>query len=114
MKDSQTAYFSSFMLNATVSTNVGEAPFIPTALFRQTMVRQANDPLVHYLTDDLRALNPSGPLFVFPPHRSSPGVTDTFRKLSTRYSPWGGIGHTQPEPISASIPTGMTPRSKIP
>lgn len=92
-KASAIASFFSFMTSATVTSNTMQAPFTPTAKIRQLTQWQANDPLVHYLTDDLtypdHVTNALVPLSTL---ASMPKVTDSMFRLNERFSPWGGFG----------------------
>ena len=92
-KASLIANFSAFLVSATVSSNVIQAPFTPTSKIRQMVKWQANDPLVHYLTEDLNYLDGVTNAIVQPPNSSTiPKVTDSMYRLNDRFSPWGGFG----------------------
>ena len=74
------------------STNTSyTVPFIPTAKIFNYRTWQANDPLVHYLTDDLTDLQQ----LANKPSLVSPGIPTTnvlpnMRLINTRFQPWGG------------------------
>jgi hypothetical protein len=85
------AYFSGFMQNTTISSNTTQVPFTPTAKFYSTLKWQANDPLVHYLAEDLGVSNIPVQLNL-PPNAQIPLITTNLLTLNDRYSPWGGFG----------------------
>jgi hypothetical protein len=86
------ANFVGFMYNPTIESNSTQVPFTPTAKIRQMIKWEANDPLVHYLVDDLNYLDSSTNDIVQPPNAIFPLVTSSLWKLNERYSPWGGNG----------------------
>ena len=94
-KTNAIANFFAFMTAATVvsGSNTMQAPFTPTAKMRQMTKWQANDPLVHYLAEDLTYLDGVTNDIVKPPNSVTlPKVTDGMYRLNDRYSPWGGNG----------------------
>jgi len=79
------------------STNlVMQAPFTPTRKMVQTSKWEVNDPLVHYLSDDLRKFE-NGMLtndvsVQTIKANQSPSITDgtSIGRMNDRYRPWGG------------------------
>ena len=90
-KANEIEYFLGFMMNDTITSNTTQVPFTPTAKVYQTVKWQANDPLVHYLADDLGMTN-HPPQLLTAPTAQIPLLTTNLLKLSERYSPWGGYG----------------------
>ncbi|HEV2327745.1 MAG TPA: pilus assembly PilX N-terminal domain-containing protein [Verrucomicrobiae bacterium] len=108
----QTAYFQAFFSgqdkdNSGLVTNLDlsmQAPFTPMRAAVQRYVYQINDPLVHYMTQDLfdfpdstnshYSLNlpPAGPSYVYPGN------------LSDRYMPWGQAGNLAKTPPADNNP----------
>jgi len=88
-KDQQISYFADFMTRPTVESNRTQVPFTPTAKIRQLIKWEANDPLVHYLTDDLQNFGATNE-YVYPPNRAMTSVTNGFWTLNRSYAPWGG------------------------
>ncbi len=99
-------YFYNFLTLGTVSSNIAPAPFSPTAKVRQMLLWEANDPLVHYLADDLFDQNGASDAVVLPPNAPTnlPPITSAMYRLNERFSPWGGNG-----PKSGSDPTYVDP-----
>lgn len=78
-----------FRTDQIVNSNLTiQAPFSPTRKFYQTTIWQVNDPLVHYMAEDLRDLadNPT-PTFIKP---FAPPPANFLGQLSDRYKPWRG------------------------
>jgi len=70
---------------AATMTNVMQAPFIPIATVVQHVSWQVNDPLVHYLANDL---NWAGGNLL---NRNADNLTnEDLGQLNQRYMPWGG------------------------
>jgi hypothetical protein len=85
------AYFFGFMFNPTITSNSTQVPFSPTAKMSLSTRWQANDPLVHYLAEDLTDLSKTNLDIVRPPNsRSFPLLYTNLWKLTERYAPWGG------------------------
>jgi len=87
------AAFYNFMYSSTVASNTMLAPFTPTSKIYQLTKWQANDPLVHYLSDDLTYLD--GITNVLVPLSSlstMATVVSSMYRLNERFSPWGGFG----------------------
>jgi hypothetical protein len=99
-------------------------PLVPTAILVQSSSWQANDPLVHYTTDDLTWLQqtntvqyvrPVNPLLI-------PPLTNyvSLGRVNPRYDPWGGTNvATQnnillKDPGATSVNAFDFPRSKFP
>ena len=90
-KDSSITGFSAFMTSSTVTSNTIQAPFTPTSKFYQLTKWQANDPLVHYLSEDLTYLDGVTNAIITPPNSSTfPKVISGMYVLNDRFSPWGG------------------------
>jgi len=111
-KTRQTSYFTDFMTQTTVESNKLQVPFSPTAKIRQLRKWEANDPLVHYMTDDLVPLSAGGGggdaisafaeyEYVRPPNGIMPSVTNNFWALNDRYKPWARL--QKPSPVNAAI-----------
>jgi hypothetical protein len=67
--------------------NSMQTPFNPALKFDNTVVWAINDPLVHYMSADLKnTTNLIQPRF----HPTDPAPTMYLRQLSERYRPWGG------------------------
>jgi hypothetical protein len=80
-----------FNTNTPNTNYVMQAPFTPTAKMYQTLTWQINDPLVHYLTDDLKYLVGSDNLQPkVPPNSPIDPITAYFTTYTTRFDPWGG------------------------
>jgi hypothetical protein len=77
-----------------------QVPFTPTARQYQTLLWQANDPLVHYLASDLffGPASNSQPVSTF----VIPQLTNTFFTWNGRYDPWNGrpTGTPQSDPYA--------------
>ncbi|MCO5051087.1 MAG: hypothetical protein M9920_02140 [Verrucomicrobiae bacterium] len=89
-----------------------DAPFTPTAQFYVPMIYEANDPLVHYLSDDLFDLQRSGfaqPVTSLNPSGAPPGNAGTIGDPNARYHPWA----SDPA-IAASDPDAYNPALKDP
>ncbi len=88
--------------NATNVSLVMQAPFNPAARFSVLNVWQANDPLVHFHSDDLR-LAPSNTLSLYLTPASNPSNLPpaSLGYLNPRYSPWGG------NPFSSAEESGV-------
>jgi hypothetical protein len=86
------------------STNTSyTVPFIPTAKIFNYRTWQANDPLVHYLTDDLTDLQQlaTKPSLV----KSGSPITNALpnmRVTNTRFQPWGG-NPQNPDDIASDL-----------
>jgi hypothetical protein len=72
------------------ATNNVQAPFTPTAPVYLHVTWQANDPLVHYIADDLTGAPGNGPY-------STANWPGNLGQLNDRYLPWGG------NPLKSSI-----------
>jgi hypothetical protein len=66
-KAAAVANFTAFMNNPTVESNSMQVPFTPTAKIRQMNKWEANDPLVHYLVEDLNTIERATNNIVKPP-----------------------------------------------
>ncbi|HYG23125.1 MAG TPA: hypothetical protein VEH04_10110, partial [Verrucomicrobiae bacterium] len=94
------AKFKAFMLGASATfegipaqnpTNlVMQAPFTPTRAIAQTITWQANDPLVHYLEQDLVDLAGSITNSIIKPPSAATNLLENIGQLNDRYGPWGG------------------------
>lgn len=86
------AFFNNFLSN-TATTNRATVPFTPTVKFALPRIWQANDPLVHYMADEMfyAELAEMEPVRWQIPQTSGPQVAyDNIGKLNDRYQPWGG------------------------
>jgi hypothetical protein len=84
------SFFHNF-LSSSATTNKAIVPFSPVVQFALPLVWQANDPLVHYLAEDMfyADLAEAVPVrWVFPP-QSSYTLFGNIGKLNDRYQPWG-------------------------
>jgi hypothetical protein len=81
--------------NTPPSTNLAmQTPFVPTRRIHQLITWQANDPLVHYMPDDLtRPTNSAKPVNL---PIAEPLPEWNIGRLNNMYHPWGG--HPQVEP----------------
>jgi hypothetical protein len=88
---------------STVNTNLEQQlPFNPTAKRYQPLAWQANDPLVHYLSSDLKNFNILNSVYVLaPPNSRPPDFSTNLTALTSRYSPWGG----SPMSLAPASPT---------
>jgi hypothetical protein len=71
------------VIGAAYTTNALQAPYTPSATVYQHVTWQANDPLVHYLANDLTGAPKNG-LY------TTVTWPDNLGKLNDRYMPWGG------------------------
>jgi hypothetical protein len=71
------------VIGAAYTTNALQAPYTPSAPVYQHVTWQANDPLVHYLANDLTGAPKNG-LY------TTVTWPDNLGKLNDRYMPWGG------------------------
>lgn len=115
-KTNATANFANFLIADTVGSNTIQAPFTPTSKIRQMVKWQANDPLVHYLSEDLTYLDEATNAVVQPPNNSKfPKVTDAMNRLNDRYSPWGGnVLRTGYDPADPAYPDTFNTALKDP
>ena len=101
-KANDIAGFKAFMKLGGVNTNlVMRVPFTPTAKQYQPLVWEVNDPLVHYMPDDLK--NPAlfGNAYALsPPNAKVPSVVTNMTTLTSRYNPWGGNPKKGPDVTS--------------
>ena len=92
-KAASIAAFQGFMTSSTISSNIMQSPFTPTAKIYQLTKWQANDPLVHYLPEDLNYSGSTITGLIQPPANGIfLQVTSSLYRLNDRYSPWGGNG----------------------
>jgi hypothetical protein len=83
-------------------TNAMQTPYTPTATIVQDIDWQANDPLVHYMANDLQSA-PVPPKFLLPNQPSDWPLN--LGSLNDRYQPWGGgkpINTNAPNPNAAN------------
>jgi hypothetical protein len=67
-----------------------QAPFTPTRKIYQNISWQANDPLVHYVVQDLQDLTFTNNIqYAIPPTTGVP-TNSNLGQLNRRYRPWGG------------------------
>jgi hypothetical protein len=75
-------------------TNNFQAPYTPVGLVLQRISLQANDPFVHYTTDDLTSTNGSlmthNRVDLAPPGTPMQNYLDNLTNLNLAYQPWGG------------------------
>ena len=86
-KDAAIAGFQNFLTAASLpfgQTSI-QVPFTPTRTLTRRYSWQANDPLVHYVVDDLQDLVRSTKL-----PDAEPRQLKNIGKLNLRYEPWGG------------------------
>ncbi len=67
-----------------------QAPFTPTRSVQQLVTWQANDPLVHYMGDDLGYLAGTLPFDEIKPPGIQTNLLPNIGRLNDRYMPWGG------------------------
>jgi hypothetical protein len=94
-KTAAIAGFNSF-LTSTITNQVGQVPFTPSAEFYQSWVWQANDPLVHYTIRDLNTINnlnnnklgAASAQPVTPPDSATFTTLPQLGTVTPRYHPW--------------------------
>ncbi len=85
--DAAVANFNAFMNSTTPGTNT--VPFTPAFRFSIPMLWQANDPLVHSLSDELFNREKSGGVRFFDPPSPSPQIQlENLGYKNDRYRPW--------------------------
>ncbi len=84
----QAQRFRDFFNQQNTATNI-QAPFAALRSLVSRTTWGANDPLVHYTREDLTDGNRPMQVEVIEPPQS-PNVTNSFRGINERYSPWGG------------------------
>ncbi len=80
-------------------TNNIQVPYTPTAALVQEVDWQVNDPLVHYMADDLQGAPRNGRILPILPNQPSGDWPSILGALNDRYSPWGGH-----QPINTNAP----------
>jgi hypothetical protein len=99
-KTNDIAGFFSFLIGSTVMSNSMPVPFTPTSKVRQLIKWQANDPLVHYLTEDIVDLNNKTDNVIRPPNNPFPLINSNLWQLNRRFSPWDGNPAREPDPLA--------------
>lgn len=95
-------FFQSF-LSPSAATNIMVVPFSPVVKFSLPRLWQANDPLVHYLADEMfDAEKAEGEPVKWIPLNRVAAVTDNIGRLNDRYQPWGGNPIVGPQYASDS------------
>lgn len=92
--DDEAPYNGEVLINSNLSIL---APYTPTRLICQSLVYQANDPLVHYLASDLQDL-PDFTNGIISQSSSLPPLR-FLGHLSDRYMPWGTAGNMASVPM---------------
>jgi hypothetical protein len=95
-KTSSIQSFRSFVNNFSTSNLSQQAPFTATRRFLHLIKWQANDPLVHYLMEDLNDITNNASIRFLKP-RDLDAFTNNLGRLNERYRPWLG------NPLLASV-----------
>jgi tRNA-binding EMAP/Myf-like protein len=82
-----------------------QAPFTPTRKFNMTTTWQANDPLVHYMVDDLKDFTNNTVVTFLKPIRTVNTNELNIGLVNDRYKPWGGNirKSVEPDPLAFEI-----------
>jgi hypothetical protein len=91
------ADFQTFF-TASATTNQTTVPFSPSVEFSIPMIWQANDPLVHYMAEDLfytEGADADPVKWHVPPQSANYTPLDNIGKLNDRYHPWGWGAQTE-------------------
>ena len=65
-------------------------PFTPTRKWSLPMIWQANDPLIHYTSSDIRNPEQSGVPIAWTPPSAVTNTVANLGRVNSRYRPWGG------------------------
>ncbi len=103
-KNGEIAYFRKFnsdsskpmsdwipSVSLTITDLVHQVPFTPTKIIARAYTWQANDPLVHYLAEDLRDFQAEDNKMDLTKSKTVTNLTAKYLgQLNNRYQPWGG------------------------
>jgi flagellar basal body-associated protein FliL len=88
----QAIFFNHFVLGSDPTNQelTLQAPYTPSRTVYQAIIYQANDPLVHYLINDLNYVDPGTiGLHLTDDLKSNPVTTPSLNSQGKRYQPWG-------------------------